>query len=87
MQLIQKFNSNKIVNGQKFSYTIEKDNNISIITKKVKIKSKIGQNVAKKRENLEDNFIKSAQIERKKDNIKAKQDRKKQFFARNKKQK
>ena len=76
----------RIIKTKMFTSIVSNDNNNSIIANKVKIKSKLGQNASKKRENLEDNFIKSAQIERKKDSIKAKQDRKKQFFARNKKQ-
>lgn len=76
----------RIIKTKMFTSIVSNDNNTSIIANKVKIKSKLGQNATKKRENLENSFILTAQIERKKASIRDKQDRKKQFFARNKKQ-
>ena len=55
-----------------------KCNNLDIITDKVKIKSKRGQSAMNIRENLEDKFLKIAQIERKKT-------KKQNFFNKHKK--
>jgi hypothetical protein len=57
---------------------IVKCNNLDIITDKVKIKSKRGQSAMNIRENLEDKFLKIAQIERKKT-------KKQNFFNKHKK--
>jgi hypothetical protein len=56
----------------------KKCNNLDIITDKVKIKSKRGQRAMNIRENLEDKFLKIAQIERKKT-------KKQNFFNKHKK--
>jgi hypothetical protein len=56
----------------------KKCNNLDIITDKVKIKSKRGQSAMNIRENLEDKFLKIAQIERKKT-------KKQNFFNKHKK--
>jgi hypothetical protein len=55
-----------------------KCNNLDIITDKVKIKSKRGQSAMRTKENLEEKFLKIAQIERKKT-------KKQNFFNKHKK--